>query len=49
MPLFIIISGYVTKYSKPLTTRDKLWVFVKKRTLAYIYCHGQFGHSSLED
>lgn len=36
MPLFIIISGYVTKYSKPLTTRDKLWVFVKKRTLAYI-------------
>ena len=36
MPLFIIISGYVTKYSKPLTARDKLWVFVKKRTLAYI-------------
>lgn len=36
MPLFIIISGYVTKYSKPLTTRDRLWGFIKKRTLAYL-------------
>lgn len=36
MPLFIIISGYVTRYSKPLTDRKSLWRFVKKRTLAYM-------------
>ncbi len=29
MPLFIIISGYVTRYSKPLTNGKSLWKFVK--------------------
>lgn len=36
MPLFIIISGYVTRYSRPLTGRSDLWKFIKKRTLAYL-------------
>lgn len=36
MPLFIIISGYVTRYSHPLTDGVGLWKFVKKRTLAYL-------------
>ena len=36
MPLFIIISGYVTRYSKPLTDGKSLWSFVKKRSLAYL-------------
>lgn len=34
LPLFIIISGYVTRYSKPLTDGKSLWSFVKKRSLA---------------
>lgn len=37
MPLFIIISGYVTKYSKPIDSKKKLWNFIKKRTLAYMF------------
>ena len=36
MPLFIIISGYVTRYSRPLTDGASLWKFLKKRTLAYM-------------
>lgn len=36
MPLFIIISGYVTRYSRPLTKKRDLWKFIKKRTLAYL-------------
>lgn len=36
MPLFIIISGYVTRYSRPLTDASGLWNFIKKRTLAYM-------------
>lgn len=36
MPLFIIISGYVTRYSKPLTDGKSLRRFVKKRSLAYL-------------
>ena len=36
MPLFIIISGYVTRYSRPLLNRGELWFFVKKRSLAYL-------------
>mgnify|MGYP002672497968 CR=1 FL=1 len=35
MPLFIVISGYVTRYSRPLVD-SSLWKFVKKRTLAYL-------------
>ena len=36
MPLFIIISGYVTRYSRPLTKGKDLWMFIQKRTLAYL-------------
>lgn len=36
MPLFIIISGYVTRYSHPKINGVELWRFVKKRTLAYL-------------
>ena len=36
MPLFILISGYVTRYSKPLSDGKSLWLFIKKRTLAYL-------------
>lgn len=36
MPLFIIISGYVTRYSRPIVNALGLWKFVKKRTLAYL-------------
>ena len=37
MPLFIIISGYVTRYSRPLLNGGALWSFVKKRSLAYLF------------
>lgn len=36
MPLFIVISGYVTRYSRQLVDSDGLWKFIKKRTLAYL-------------
>lgn len=36
MPLFIVISGYVTRYSRPLEDSRGLWKFIKKRTLAYL-------------
>lgn len=36
IPLFIIISGYVTRYSRPITRKNDLWKFIKKRTLAYL-------------
>lgn len=36
MPLFIIISGYVTRYSRPLTDGAGLLKFIKKRSLAYL-------------
>lgn len=36
MPLFIIVSGYVTRYSKPIDSAGKLWGYVRKRTLAYL-------------
>ena len=36
MPLFILISGYVTKYSHPISTRKGLWKYVKRRTVAYM-------------
>lgn len=36
MPLFIIISGYVTKYSQPITSARGLLKFIKKRTIAYL-------------
>mgnify|MGYP002672768413 CR=1 FL=1 len=36
MPLFIVISGYVTRYSRPLINGAGLWKHIKKRTLAYL-------------
>lgn len=36
MPLFILISGYVTKYSRPISNGKGLWKYVKRRTIAYL-------------
>ena len=36
MPLFMIISGYVTKYSKQIKDFKSLLEFVKKRSLSYL-------------
>lgn len=36
MPLFFIISGYVTRYSRTIKTGSNLWNFFKKRSLAYL-------------
>lgn len=36
MPLFILISGYVTRYSRNISSGFELWRFVKRRTLAYM-------------
>lgn len=36
MPLFILISGYVTKYSRPISDSNELWKYVKRRTIAYM-------------
>lgn len=37
MPLFVVISGYVTKYSKPISDIKELWKVVKKRTFSYMF------------
>lgn len=36
MPLFILISGYVTKYSRPISDGKGLWKYVKRRTAVYM-------------
>lgn len=36
MPLFILISGYVTKYSRPISNGKGMWKYVKRRTVAYM-------------
>lgn len=36
IPLFILISGYVTKYSQKIDTKIKLWNYIKKRTISYL-------------
>ncbi|MBR6902743.1 MAG: acyltransferase, partial [Clostridia bacterium] len=36
MPLFILISGYVTRYSKEIRTISELFKFFLKRTTAYL-------------
>ena len=36
MPLFMLISGYVTKYSKPIVSGKALLRLLKKRSLAYL-------------
>ncbi len=36
MPLFILISGYVTRYSRGVTDGKSLWKYIKRRTVAYL-------------
>lgn len=36
MPLFILISGYVTKYSRAICNGTDLWKYVKRRTVSYM-------------
>ncbi len=36
MPLFILISGYVTKFSKPVDSAKGYLKYIGKKTLAYI-------------
>ena len=36
MPLFILISGFVTKYSRQISDGKGLWKYVKRRTVAYM-------------
>lgn len=36
MPLFILISGYVTRYSRKISDWYSLWRYIKRRTIAYI-------------
>ena len=36
MPLFILICGFVTKYSRPISDGKGLWKYVKRRTVAYM-------------
>lgn len=36
MPLFILISGYVTRYSKVVCSSNELLAILKKRTIAYL-------------
>ena len=36
MPLFILISGYVTTYSREISDGSGLWKYVKRRTIAYL-------------
>lgn len=36
MPLFFLISGYVTQYRKPMESGSSLWRYVIKKTVAYL-------------
>ena len=36
MPLFMMISGYVTRYSRPISSAGSLKRFISKRSLAYM-------------
>ena len=36
IPLFILISGYVTRYSCGITDGKGLWKYIKRRTTAYL-------------
>ena len=37
MPLFMIISGYVAKYSQGINDAKALWGYLKKKTLTYLF------------
>ena len=36
MPLFMLISGYVTRYTKNINNRKLLYLYLKRRTVAYL-------------
>lgn len=36
MPLFILISGYVTRYSRGIESGADLWRYIQRRTIAYL-------------
>ena len=36
MPMFVLISGYVTKYGRKISNFSELWAFVKRRSVAYL-------------
>ena len=36
MPLFMLISGYVTRYSREITSLKELGVYLKKRSISYL-------------
>lgn len=37
MPLFFLVSGYVTRYSRKVENADDLRKFVKRRTISYLF------------
>lgn len=37
MPLFFIISGYVTRYSRAVDSAKALWHYIWKKTMAYLF------------
>lgn len=37
MPLFMMISGYVSKYSRNISDITSLWNYLKKRSFAYLF------------
>lgn len=36
MPLFVLISGYVTHYGKNISSGKELFIFIKKRCISYL-------------
>lgn len=36
MPLFMLISGYVTKYSRPVNSNKSLIIYIARRTYSYL-------------
>lgn len=36
MPLFFLISGYVTRFSRKITSIKSLWMFIARRTFSYL-------------
>lgn len=36
MPLFMLISGYITKYSKQISNKNEYFIIITKRSLAYL-------------
>lgn len=36
MPLFMLISGYVTKYARPINSSKALTMYIARRTYSYL-------------